>query len=297
MENPALQIFLLGKLALCQRNQVANSIENSKAAELFCYLLLHRERPHPREMLATLLWKNQPAAQAKKYLRQALWHLQACLSGLAALQVEDEWMQIRPQADLWLDVDILQAAYMQAQGTPGSQLSAAQAERLEQAAALYRGDLLEGWYQDWCLFERDRLQNEYLMMLDKLVSYYAARQEYEKGLAHGEAILKRDRAHERAHYQMMRLYMQAGNRTAALRQYERCAVALWEELGVQPSRKTQAMVELIRSGQAQEREATQPLRVEQGETPGAQSEVLLRLGQVAILLQEIHGLIDGKGRI
>ena len=35
--------------------------------------------------------------------------------------------------------------------------------------SVYRGDLLEGCYQDWCLFERERLQNAYLAMLDKLM--------------------------------------------------------------------------------------------------------------------------------
>jgi DNA-binding SARP family transcriptional activator len=303
MQIPNLQIFLFGKLALCQQGHLVAPIENSKAAELLCYLLLHRERPHPREALATLLWKSHPAAQSKKYLRQALWQLQTCLNSLPAgdepplLLAEGEWIQINPAAPLSLDVAVLETAYHQAQGVRGSQLSPQQAECLEKAAQLYRGDLLEGWYQDWCLFERDRLQNAYLLMVDKLVSYHAARQNYEKGLAWGEVILRHDRAHERAHYQMMRLYLQAGNRTAALRQFERCAAALWEELSVQPARKTQALVEQIRSGVDPDREATRPLAILQPEAAGMQNELLLRLSQMAFLLQEIHALVDGEQRL
>ena len=45
---------------------------------------------------------------------------------------------------------------------------------------------------------------------------------------------------------MMRLQYMAGDRTAALRQYERCASALEEELGVKPDKWTQALYQQIR---------------------------------------------------
>jgi hypothetical protein len=35
---------------------------------------------------------------------------------------------------------------------------------------LYRGDLIEAWYQDWCIYERDRLQLTFLAMLEKLTA-------------------------------------------------------------------------------------------------------------------------------
>ena len=34
-------------------------------------------------------------------------------------------------------------------------------------ASVYDGDLFDGCYQDWCLLERERLQNVYLVLLDK----------------------------------------------------------------------------------------------------------------------------------
>ena len=36
--------------------------------------------------------------------------------------------------------------------------------------ALYRGDLLTGWYQDWCLIERERYQCMFVSLLDKLMA-------------------------------------------------------------------------------------------------------------------------------
>jgi DNA-binding SARP family transcriptional activator len=43
----------------------------------------------------------------------------------------------------------------------------------------------------------------------------------------------------------MRLTCLAGDRSGALRQYECCRVALWEELGVEPTQKTKTLLQQI----------------------------------------------------
>jgi DNA-binding SARP family transcriptional activator len=47
----------------------------------------------------------------------------------------------------------------------------------------------------------------------------------------------------------MHLYSLAGDRTSALRQFERCAQSLKQELGVKPERKTVELYERIKSDQ------------------------------------------------
>jgi DNA-binding SARP family transcriptional activator len=87
----------------------------------------------------------------------------------------------------------------------------------------------------------------YLGMLDKLMGYCEAHQDYEAGLVYGTRILRYDRARERTHRWLMRLHYLAGDRTEALRQYERCVAALDEELGVKPAERTIALYEQIRA--------------------------------------------------
>jgi DNA-binding SARP family transcriptional activator len=62
-------------------------------------------------------------------------------------------------------------------------------------------------------------------------------------------ILRYDQARERTHRQLMRLQYLAGNRTGALRQFERCAAVLEKELGIQPAASTAALYEQIRDDQ------------------------------------------------
>jgi DNA-binding SARP family transcriptional activator len=256
-----LKFRLFGKFSVESDSQVVKGFDSGKERELLSYLLLRRDRSHPREALASLFWGDSSTEKSKKYLRQALWHLQAGLEAhdLAAppvLLVQHDWVQLNSQSGLWLDVAVLEHAFAEARGKSGQQLDKSSAEVLREAVKLYKGELLDGCYHDWCLFERERLQNIYLCILDKLMCYCQHNEDYEAGLSYGSTILSYDRASERTYRQLMHLLYRAGDRTGALRQYERCVNALKEELGVKPERRTRAIYENIRADEFDKKDPT-----------------------------------------
>src|SRR5262245_11661267 len=112
-----LNIKLFGKFCVSLDNCVLQGFESRKLQELLCYLLLYRDRPHPREFLATLLWDNLSTVQSKTYLRKALWQLQAAFDQQVALKhnslvvIDPEWVQINSRACFSLDVDIFERAF------------------------------------------------------------------------------------------------------------------------------------------------------------------------------------------
>ncbi len=247
-----LRIWLFGKFqAECGDRMMTNTCPH-RAQELLCYLLLYRDQPHHREALTGLLCNDCPDAQSKKSLRQALWQLQTIFESHvrpihSLLLVEPEWICLNQSTDLWLDIATFEQAFAPVQGIGGEQLDRQQYAMVQKAVELYRGDLLEGWYQDWCLYQRERLQNIYLAMLDKLMVYCEVHHQYEQGIAYGALVLRCDRAHERTHLRLMRLHYLSGDRASALRQYDRCASALQEELNVPPAKRTTQLYEQIRS--------------------------------------------------
>ena len=248
-----LTIHLFGKVD-CERGGVpVFGLHSGKFQGLFCYLLLHRERPLTREILANMFWGGYTTAQSRKYLRQALWQLQGMLaagvddSRSRVLRVAPDSIGIDSQAEMWLDVEMFERAFMQVQNIVGNRLEEHQADALREAVQLYRGELLEGWYQDWCLFHRERLQNIYLAMLDKLMCYSEAHALYRAGLEYGERVLALDRAHERTHQRMLRLLYLSGDRAGALRQFDRCVRSLAEELDVKPAARTLELHEQVRA--------------------------------------------------
>jgi DNA-binding SARP family transcriptional activator len=242
-----VRISLFRQFCVQRQKQPLPGLESQKAQELLAYLLLYRQRPFTREQLASLLWPDSPAAQARQYLRQNLWQLQSAVGGNgqsppnALISVEGEWIQASLASGAWLDVAEFENAYALVKGVPGKALNQNTAHQLQRAVELYRGDLLEEWYYDWCLFERERLQNIYFAVLDKLIAYCEATQAYEAGMAYGSEILRRDRARERTYRWLMRLCWLAGDRTRALRYFQRCEEVLREELGVTPSQQTRSL--------------------------------------------------------
>ena len=112
-----LRISLFGKFEVYWGQQVLTGLEARRVQELFCYLLLHRRDVHCRETLAGLLWGDSSAAQAKKYLRQALWQLQTALnchpnpSESQVLLVDSEWVQLNTGANFQLDVAVFEQAF------------------------------------------------------------------------------------------------------------------------------------------------------------------------------------------
>lgn len=240
-----LRIHLLGRFCVESEAGEYKLLGQRKVQELFAYLLLHRDRPMARERLAGMLWEETSTAQSRANLRRTLWQLQSVLAvpqtEPGALLLEGEWVQISTRLNLWLDVDLLETSFKSVNGLPGEQMSDQCALTAAEAVACYHGDLLDGWYQDWCLYERERLQQIYLSLLDKLMGYCEAHGMYDQGIAYGALALRQDQAREQSHRRLMRLHFLAGDRTGALRQYERCTGMLAEALGVRPSELTEEL--------------------------------------------------------
>jgi DNA-binding SARP family transcriptional activator len=246
------RIKLFGKFSAERGGQIIEGIQARKVQELFSYLLVSKNHLQPREVICEVLWENQPPTKAKKYLRQALWRLQLALSEAAnsrgpEIVADNDWIQISPAARFWLDIAEFERIFNVFNDKDPRGLTLKDFKMIGSAIDLYQGDLLEGWYQDWCLFERERFQIMHLMLLDKLVQYCEIHGHYAAGLAYATNILRHDHAYERTHCQMMRLYFMAGDRTQALHQYQRCVTALRNELDIEPSESTKQLYEEIRS--------------------------------------------------
>ena len=291
-----LEVRLLGQLHIQRGKQVVTDLLTPKLQELLCYLLLFGDRPHPREPLASLLWASSSTAQSKRNLRQALWQLQSSAAirdhadTTDLLLVDAHWIQLNPAANVWLDVQALDQAYSRSEGMPGLMLDATQIQVLQAAVELYQGDLLEGWFQDWCLHERERLQNIYLCVLEKLMDHCESCGQYEAGLAYGARVLQCDGARERTYRRLMRLHYLAGERSAAIREYDRCVKALRRELDVTPSDRTVALYQQVRKGHLRVISRTATSRCPPGEPLG--SERLDLLSQLKEIQMDLVHLQD-----
>jgi DNA-binding SARP family transcriptional activator len=198
-----------------------------KSAALLARLAL--EGAQSRAALATLLWPEVPAAQARNSLRQRLFRLQKAMGH-----------------ELVVGSDELQLA----DGTTHDIADARMALRLDPHACA--GELLGTFdYGDsealaaWVEMARERWRQQRAAWLSELASKHEAQHEVAQALAYANRLLADEPLLEHAHRRVMRLHYLRGDRAAALVAYERCRERLRVELDTSPDSETAKLAQQI----------------------------------------------------
>lgn len=207
---------------------------------LLAFLVLHSQS-HAREKLAALLWGETTDARARHSLRTTLTALRSSM-GSDLLNSEHDEVQLNPHFPLWCDARELMQAWSVTQGKEfAPDLS------LAPLLDLYRGELLADFYDDWVLPLRETYRSVYLDGLLTLAQDERGQSQYTRAVEYARRVIAADPANERAHQHLMFCYLALGDRSAALAQYQTCASALREELGVEPARETTALYQWIQN--------------------------------------------------
>lgn len=283
-----LRIHLFGGLNVYRGEQPLPAFPTQKSRGLFAFLALNHGRAHSRSTLVGRFWGESPESVARKNLRTDIWRIRTVLepAGVepgSCLAVGQDELSLAGGTDHWLDIHEFEETLDRAgTGEPGE----AQAGLLRQAVELYRGDLLEGVYDDWVIFERERLRLRYLDALDRLIRHHEARGEWTQAAAYAQRLLANDPLREHVHRAVIRCNLALGDRAGALRQFDTCARLLRQELEVEPSAETLALAAEARGGEPPAAARVASSASTPQATPAAMDEVLTRLRAAAQWLEE-----------
>jgi oligopeptide transport system substrate-binding protein len=290
-----LRLYFLGTLDIRYDDQQLPKPATLKSQSLLAYLILHHHRPQPRDRLVGLFWGDRPERKARHSLATALWHIRRCLPQDYILS-DPHTVQFDPQADLWLDVDEFE-----------SHLSHDDIAHLQSAVALHRGHFLDGFYDDWIINERYRLETLFSEALARLMVGQEARGEHDAALSTALCLLGHDPLREDGHRLAMRAYCRLGQRNAALEQYRRCREVVQQELGAEPMVETTELYQAILEGRFAVGRAPEVLAaqvpvveppVPMGRSPldaMAPSRLVGREQELAFLLEHWQGAEAGQG--
>ena len=226
-----LRLTLLGGFEARTDSGLSLAIPRRKAQMLLAYLAMHPKQTHLRDKLATLLWGDAPAEQARQSLRQTLFTIRQVLPLDPTLVDGDE---VAFAADA-VTVDVSEFEDVARSDDP---------DELERAAALYQGDLLEGispgstQFEEWLRDERERLHELAIEAFAKLLGHRMKLGATEPAIQTALRLLSLDPLQEVTHRALMQLYASQGRRAAALLQYQVCVDGLQRELGVEPEDAT-----------------------------------------------------------
>lgn len=218
-------------------------ISSRPTQSVFAYLLLHPNTAHRREKLSGQFWPDASESNARSNLRHALWRIRKAIGPGANARIvsDDLGVTYHPQPGDQLDVISFEA----------SSEDDLPMDSLILAVSAYGGDLLPGFYEEWVVLERERLQGAFDRKLGKLLERLLAERRWNEVLEWAERWIASGSIPEPAYRALMLAQAGLGNLAGAAAQYQRCVDALARELGVEPSEKTRQAFEQIRDGRAE----------------------------------------------
>src|SRR5580692_10183700 len=245
----ALRLALLGPPVVL-RDGLPVTFDTRKAVALLA-LLAVTGREHSREQLADLLWPEADSVKGRASLRRTLSVTAAAMSSGLTIS----------RAAVTLDLAAVQVDVREFEALIGR----ADAESLEQAVQLYRGDFLAGFvlrgcpdFEEWQASVAEELRQSLARGLQRLVAACIALGELERAAGHARRWLQLDPLHEPAHQAIIRLHGWAGQRSAAMRQYRSLVRVLDRDLAVRPLPETTRLYDDIRAGRLEPPPAASP---------------------------------------
>src|SRR5215213_4077691 len=263
--SPRLVLQFLGLPQLHLDDQPI-ATDRRKAIALLAYLAVndsdHGSQHYSREALSALLWPDYEQAKAFSNLRRTIWEVHQAL-GEGWLIAERETVCLNTGTAIDLDVANFQKllAKSRQQAEPRLRIPL-----VIDAVKLYRNHFLTGFslkdaysFNEWAYAEAEDLRGKLAAALETLSEDYPAIGEAEKAIPYARRLITLDPLNEASHRKLMEVYIQAGQHSAALKQYQACEQILRKELGLDPQPETRALYKKTRRGRGKEQANAIPL--------------------------------------
>jgi DNA-binding SARP family transcriptional activator/Tfp pilus assembly protein PilF len=207
---------------------------------LLAYLALAAPRgAHRRDKILAMFWPELATDRARNALGQAVHFLRRSIGADAIVNRNGDGLSI-DWSGFWCDA----AAFD----------DAIEANRIPEAIALYRGDLLEGFHIDdapdferWLDAERVRLAERYTEAVEILATERENAKDFHGAAAHWRLLLAREPFSSRLTLRLMRALKAAGDPAEAIMQAQQHERLLREEFGIAPDAEIAALIRQLQS--------------------------------------------------
>jgi len=253
----ALRLLVLGPTGLTGTDELRTAalLRQPKRVALLAYCALETSEGFcRRDRLASLLWPEFDQASARTYLRKSLFGLREALGEELFITRGDD--EVRLNADLvWCDAVAVERCVA--------------TERWSEALALYRGDLLEGFFpegvsqefQEWLSATRRRLKDRVAQAAWKCAAVEEARGDRTAAVAFARRARELDPDSEEGVQRLLLLLDRLGDRGTALREYAQWKLRLRTEFGVEPAPETRWIANRLQEARRGESHETPPANV------------------------------------
>ncbi|MBL8091979.1 MAG: tetratricopeptide repeat protein [Anaerolineales bacterium] len=234
-----IKIELFGSVRLYKNEKPVN-ISRKKTKSLLAYLILNPNR-HARERLIALFWGDSSETDARRALRVSLTEIRAVF-GDSVFITEQDWIQINPSVDMWIDV---LEFHNISKWTSEKNIS-----ELQSHLKLYSGDFMQEYYDEWVIDLREKYLAMYVSGLLQGANAYRTAGDYKSAIDFSQQVLQVEPVNETAYQHILVCLAAQGEIDAAIKQYEKLKQKLFTEFDSLPSPEIQKLYETLQKQKA-----------------------------------------------
>jgi DNA-binding SARP family transcriptional activator len=248
-----LRLYLTGRLSaeLGDHRFDERRLPGRQGRRALVYLTLERSRPVPIDEVADAVWgTSTPAGAWETALSAIISKVRALLRTLddhCTVTTAAGCYQLALPTDAWVDIEAARRALDEAEGLTRAGRFREAWGPANVAASITERPLLAGVDADWIDRTRALLRDTRVRALECLVATASANAEHSLAAQLARDVVQLEPFRETGWQRLMRALAAAGNRAEAVRAYGQCKKLLADELGITPSRETEAMLKELRT--------------------------------------------------
>ena len=241
IQPPGVEAHALGSTSVVLNGQEVSrgNWRSEKAKELF-FLLLYNPEGLRKEQIVYALWPDISIVSTNASFHTTVYRLRHALAPDVLVRRQGSY-QLNAHWAFRFDVSEFQTLLATADKEPSESQKRFQA--LERAADLYNGPFLQDYYSDWCETARRDLETQFMRLVYELTAWYLGVAKAPQAILLLDRTLQMNPLDENSYRYLMRAYLAAGNPLMAVHTYHRCREVVANDLGVEPSKLTQQLLQ------------------------------------------------------
>ncbi|MFO7814872.1 MAG: BTAD domain-containing putative transcriptional regulator [Halanaerobiales bacterium] len=243
-----LKVKTLGKFRLMRgRTEVKDKDwKRKKARTLFKIFITYQDELISKERLAEMISSKKDQKSAIRDFKVALNALNNVLEPNRKARETPYFINkkgsrygLNPNSSYTVDINHFEGIIKKGIRQAKNDKIVEAIESLNEGIDLYDGNYLPNClYQDWTREVREKYKQLFIQGLELLAELYLKLDKNQKTIEMAEKLLAEEATIEEAYQLMMKAYNKMGQRSQAIRTYQRCAEKLEKDLGVIPTQKT-----------------------------------------------------------
>jgi DNA-binding SARP family transcriptional activator len=241
-----IAVHVLGPFRLALAGHVVETSNAGKSLRVLKYLLSHRDRPVPKDVLIDLFWPELDVDSAGRSLHQAIYTLRKTLrigaDDAQHVVFENGAYLINPKLSVWCDLDVFESS---AEAGRVAEMEGRMVEAIADfscAERCYRGDYLaDSPYEEWAIGDRERLRLQYVDVANRLADLLFDSDDVDAAVAVSQKLLRHEPCDDATHRRLIRCYGLIGQRNLVIRQYLAYVACAKRLYGLGPSPETTAL--------------------------------------------------------